>query len=91
MLKNPAPPSWNSSSPMTNYSKGRSSYVAPSPQLPPPQPKYPLKRSEHFQITITVRDSVTGTLGEQVSPKDKISVMFFDYAEQNGYLKILIR
>ena len=28
--------------------------------------------------------------GDQVAPKDKV-ISFFDYAEQNGYLKILIR
>ena len=31
-----------------------------------------------------------GTVGDQVILKD-IVIRFFDYAEQNGYLKILIR
>ena len=65
MLENPAPPSWNFSSPMTNSSKGRSSHVAPSPNQ-----KIPLKSSVHFQITITVCKRWSKFVTCSPSPRD---------------------
>ena len=54
MLENPAPFSLNLSSPITYYSKERSSHTAPSSQPPSLTKKIPLKMSVHFPITITV-------------------------------------
>ena len=55
ILENPAPFSLNFCSPMTYFSIGRSSHIAPSPQTPHTKPKKnPLKTSVHFPITITI-------------------------------------
>ena len=99
MLENPAPFSLNFSSPMTYSSKVRSSHIAPSPQPHPQTKKIPLKTSVHLPITITVCKHWTKFVTCSPSPRDfggvshskDIVIMVLDYAEQNGYLKILIR
>ena len=75
ILENPAPFSLNFCSPMTYFSMERSSHIAPSPQPHPQnQKKNPRKPTVHFPITIIICKHWSK----------------FVYAEQNGYLKILI-
>ena len=85
--------------PMKCSSKKRSSHIAPSPEPHTQTKKIPLITSVHFPVTITVCKHwpkfVTCSpsprdFGGYVIPKD-IVIMVLDYAEQNGYLKILIR
>ena len=54
MLENPAPPSWNFSSPHDKFLQGKILPRSPLPSPPSQQKKFPLKRSVHFQIIITV-------------------------------------
>ena len=74
--------------------------ILPRSPLPShPNQKIPVKTSIHFPIILTVckhwsrfvtcSPPPPGTVGMQVIPKH-IVIMFFDYVEQNGYLKILI-
>ena len=53
-FRNPAPFSLNFCSPMTYFSKERSSHIAPSPQPHPQNQKNPLKTTVHFPITIII-------------------------------------
>ena len=99
MIENCAPPSYNFSSAIKNSSKEGFFHVFPSPH--PPTEQIPLKMSVHFQITITVcknwskcvtcspstRDC--GGMWGNLVPKG-IVISFFDYAEQSGYIKVLI-
>ena len=100
MLENPAPPSWDFSSPMTYYSRERSSHIAPSPKTPAPTKNTsPWRTSVHFPITVTVWKHWSKFVTCSPSPREcggisytqDIVIMVFDYAEQNGYVKILIR
>ena len=54
MLENAAPPSWKSSSSMTNSSMDCFPRITPSSQPLHPAKKIPLKTSVHFPITITI-------------------------------------
>ena len=66
---------------------------------PPPNQKILLKTPTHFPITITICKHWSNFVTCSPSPRDcegvshpkDIVLMVFDYAEQNGYLKILIR
>ena len=100
MLENPAPFSLNFSSPMTYSSKERFYPHSPFSLNQTLQTKrIPLKTSVHFPITITVCKHWSKFITCSPSPRDcggvshpkDIVIMVFDYAEQNGYLKILIR
>jgi len=72
--------------------------ILPLDPLPSPQRgKLPLKTSVHFPITITICKPWSKFVICRTSPGDyvrlsrlkDIIIRFFDYAEQNGYLKIL--
>ena len=98
MLENPEPFSLNFSPPMTYSSKKRSSHITHSPQPNPQSKRMPPKTSVHFPITITVCKHWSKFVTCSPSPRDcggvipkDIIIMVFDYAEQNGYFKILIR
>ena len=73
---------------------------SPLPWTPHPnQKKIPLITSVHFPVTITVCKHWPKFVTCSPSPRDcggyfipkDIVIMVLDYAEQNGYLKILIR
>ena len=96
MLENPALPSGNFSSPITNSSKESSPNISPSSQPALPlNLKIPQKTSVLFQITITICKhwSKFGTCGPShgdfggVSRPQKHSYKVFDYVEWNGSLE----
>ena len=81
------------------FLKGKILPQSPLPSTPPPNQKIPLKTSVHFPITIIICKHWLKFATCSPSPRDcgrvshpkYIVIMIFDYAEQNGYLKILIR
>ena len=97
MLWKPAPLHGKFSSPMTNSSIERFSHVILSPG--PPTRKTPLKNFAWFPIPnptckqwakFTTCSSSPGDCGDGAVLKDMVTRLF-DYPEQNGNLKILIR
>ena len=71
ILENPAPFSLNFCSPMTYFSRERSSHIAPSPQPHPQnQKKNPLKTTVHFPITIIICKHWSKFVTCSPSPRD---------------------
>ena len=98
MLKNPALPSWKFF-PHEKFPRKKILPLNP-PYSPSTRKEYPLKMSVYFPIAntmckqwtnvITCSPFLRGLWGIKPSSKKQL-LDVFDYAEQNGYLKILTR
>ena len=82
ILENPAPFSLNFCSPMTYFSKERSSHIAPSPQPHPRNQKKSPENAVHFPVTIVICKHWPKFVTCSPSPRDCGGVI---HSQRNSY------